>query len=252
VRNLSGVAIALMAVVVTAQSSRAADLPVAPGSSNPGALLYQWSGFYFGLNGGGAWSQATDTSTGTFTQNFLFTGSGKHTAPVAGGQFGFNIALGPNWVIGAEGDFDWTKTNLTVVSPDVTNNIVDKVETFATARARFGYALNNWLIYATGGGAWSTGRAVRNQVIGIFGSAGPSTIEDSSNGHFGWAAGGGLEWGVWRDWTLRAEYLYLGLGRVNYKFPLAAVTTGASLNMQVARVGLNYKFTWGAPVYVQQ
>jgi outer membrane immunogenic protein len=68
----------------------------------------------------------------------------------------------------------------------------------------------------------------------------------------GWTLGGGYEWMFVPNWSLRAEYLY-------YKFDGGATTTavfnppnvgvlthtwsGASVNL--ARVGLNYKFDWG-------
>jgi opacity protein-like surface antigen len=230
----------------------AADLPVVPAAPPAVALAYQWSGFYFGANGGGAFARVNDSSAGTFTNIPLGSGAASKAAGVAGGQLGFNVTFGSMWVIGGEADLDWSNLKAGVLSNDLTNRIDDRFEALATFRGRVGVALNNWLIYATGGGAWTTGRAVRNQLLPVVGApAVGNVIDNVTNGRYGWSAGGGVEVGLTRNWTIRAEYLYLGFKTANLHFPASQITTSAGLNMQLARAALNYKFDWGGQTYIR-
>jgi outer membrane immunogenic protein len=90
----------------------------------------------------------------------------------------------------------------------------------------------------------------------------------------GWTAGGGVEWMFMPNWSLKAEGLYYDLvsvalqsSSVNLLSPLTVhlgginVTTGQLLAANapvtrvrfggvIARVGINYHFTWGAPAPV--
>jgi outer membrane immunogenic protein len=76
----------------------------------------------------------------------------------------------------------------------------------------------------------------------------------------GWTAGGGVEWLVYPNWSLKVEYLYYDLGRVTFAMsPLVnsalvgtQVTVGAPFastrfNGNIVRAGLNYHFNLGAP-----
>jgi outer membrane immunogenic protein len=72
------------------------------------------------------------------------------------------------------------------------------------------------------------------------------TVETASNTRTGWSAGAGVEWGIAQNWTVRVEYLYLDLGNATSVFPISNRLQTSSLNMNVARVGVNYKF--GGPV----
>ena len=65
----------------------------------------------------------------------------------------------------------------------------------------------------------------------------------------GWVVGGGGEWMLDRNWSVRAEYLYLDFGSVNVAVPVSnspaftqLVIVGADLSAQIARVGLNYGY----------
>ena len=70
----------------------------------------------------------------------------------------------------------------------------------------------------------------------------------------GWTAGGGVEWLISPNWSLKVEYLYYDLGRVTFNMsPLVnsvggvPVTVGAPsastrFNGNIVRAGLNYHF----------
>ena len=72
----------------------------------------------------------------------------------------------------------------------------------------------------------------------------------------GWAVGGGVEWAVSRNWSFKAEYLYVDFGRESYFNPLppglpanfANRNGGVFLNDNIVRAGVNYKFGWDVPV----
>ena len=56
----------------------------------------------------------------------------------------------------------------------------------------------------------------------------------------GWTAGAGLEYALTDNWSVRAEYDYLGFGSKQLSF--APVTTNADLNVQEVKAGFDYKF----------
>jgi outer membrane immunogenic protein len=68
-----------------------------------------------------------------------------------------NWQLG-TWVLGAEFDWSWSDAKDTVLVPTLVPEVSLRSTTdmnwFATATARLGYAMNNVLFYAKGGGAW--------------------------------------------------------------------------------------------------
>jgi high affinity Mn2+ porin len=107
----------------------------------------------------------------------------------------------------------------------------------ATLRGRLGYAFPHWMIYATGGYAWSLGRYLQNPGL-------TDDIDKALHLHGGWALGGGAEFAISRDWTARLEYLYRTFGHGDVTFP-SGTSVESSFDVQSVRLGLNYKF--GAP-----
>ena len=139
------------------QTACAADLPQRPAAAPLFAPtpIYNWTGIYFGLNGGGGWGRQDPLNliTNRFDgQSIDFSGG------VFGGTAGAQIQSG-HVVLGFEADLDWAgyKGSATFV-PTVGGvpiggpvSAETKIDWEATARARIGYAQNNWLFYATGG-----------------------------------------------------------------------------------------------------
>jgi len=243
--------LAFAALAVSPHSGLAANLPVAP-AAPPAALLYQWSGFYLGLNGNAVFATVEDSVAALATRTFVASGTAKRTAGEAGTQIGFNVTYGPNIVLGGEVDLGWSNARPRFQSADATFRIDDKFEAISTWRGRVGFALDNWLFYGTGGGAWTDGRSVRYQLVPVAGAPAVGLVTDTaSNGRFGWAAGGGVEVGFARNWTIRAEYLYLTFNTVNMRFPISGVNVNSTLTMQTARAAINYKFDWGGQTYVR-
>ena len=243
-----------IALVASSGIAAAADIAPAPVYKAPvmaPAAVYNWSGFYLGANAGAIWSRGSDVTTVNSTGAFVTstTGNGSNANFQGGGQIGFNWMLGPNFVWGIEVDSQYVNQKNAVLSVDGSNRHDTTFDYYGTARGRLGYAVDNWLFYGTGGLAWGHGQIVRTQIgPAVLNAATPGTIETVDNWRTGWAAGGGIEWGIDRHWTARVEYLHIDLGSVSSVFPLADRRQVTTLQSDIARVGINYKFDWGGPV----
>jgi outer membrane immunogenic protein len=237
--------LALVATILAISGQAgAADLP-APTQSPPGPAIYNWTGLYVGVNGGWGdgisnWTNNCIDCTGSATPGGE-TGSFSVSGYLAGGTIGANYQIGP-WVYGIEGDFDWT--HLTGNSGSTCGGLSDAVppptgcetesEWLATVRGRVGYALNNVLLFGTGGAAVSR---IKTGLIP------PSSFDSSTEA--GWAVGAGLEVGFAPNWTAKVEYLFVDLPNATCTTTTncgAAAGSTVSFNENLVRVGVNYKF----------
>jgi outer membrane immunogenic protein len=204
----------------------------------PMMAAYNWTGFYIGVNGGGGWNTWTGTAAAAGPGINSFSGSGG----LAGGTIGGNYQIG-NVVLGLEGTYDWADINNTQVATLGlgTLTLVTKNDYVATVAGRVGYAFDRVLIYGKGGAAFTRDRLNAN-LTGPFPGA--------ANGSFdrtGWLAGAGVEWAFLGNWSVKAEYDYMGFGSLNEaNFTttggLAVAPATVKLNLQTATVGINYKF----------
>jgi high affinity Mn2+ porin len=102
-----------------------------------------------------------------------------------------------------------------------------------------GYTAGNWLLYATGGFAWTSEDFVL-QPPGLF-----SPKTDSYQQRIGYVAGGGIEGPIAPHWTVKAEYLFSDYGTANINLPssvFAGEKFSSTLSEQQLRVGVNYHF----------
>ena len=207
------------------------------------APVADWTGFYAGANGGYAWGKSgmSDTS------GVLATGSTEMNGAILGGQFGGMIQSGFG-VLGFEADLQgsWQKGSFvapsTYLGATFFQNETNSIRWFGTGRARFGVAKDQFLIYGTGGLAFGEFR--NDEVV-----TGALTGTNSFAAYrFGWAAGGGVETMLGRNWTIRAEYLHVDLGAFDQKFnvTIGATTSVSTLHYKVysdvVRLGVNYYF----------
>ncbi len=235
-------------------SATAADLAPRYTKAPPiPAPVWSWTGFYVGGHVGGGWSDGSARTTitgigGLDTAVLGQNGSGV----VGGGQIGYNWQFAPNWVLGIEGDVSGTGIRKTTVAPITAggipigigfNQIAERDFTWlATVRGRFGYAADRWLIYATGGGAWGEANYTAGPTFP--GAFNPATFSSTKSG---WTAGGGVEYAVTNNWTVRAEYLYYDLSGTTFVNPgpapaISATTRWDHTRLNVVRAGVNYKF----------
>ena len=104
-----------------------------------------------------------------------------------------------------------------------------------TVRGRIGYAPGNWLLYATGGFAWTYDQLTLTQLA-------TGTTDMPFLWRLGWAAGAGVEVPVAPHWTASIQYLYTDYGRSNVLFANAGQRFDSDLSLQELRAGLNYQF----------
>jgi outer membrane immunogenic protein len=206
----------------------------------PMMAAYNWTGFYIGVNGGGGWNTWTGTAAAAGPGINSFSGSGG----LAGATVGGNYQIG-NVVLGLEGTYDWADIRNTQSAAfgfgAGTLTLVTKNDYIATVAGRIGYAFDRVLIYGKGGAAFTRDRLDANL-------AGP--VPGTATGSFdrtGWLAGAGVEWAFWGNWSVKAEYDYMGFGSLNEaNFTttggLAVAPATVKLNVQTATVGINYKF----------
>ena len=213
---LAGVAlIALGTISASAADIQRRQMPAkAPAYVPP--PIYNWTGFYVGINGGGGWGRS-DFSAPFASSSFDTSGG------VAGGTIGYNWQAG-QVVFGLEGDFDWSNIRGSgfcggLTTCEIRNNWL------ATARGRLGYAFDRFMPYVTGGLAVGD---IKTSIAG-FG--------DTRDTKAGWTAGGGVEAAIAGPWTAKVEYLYVDLGSTD-----SILGSDAKFKTNIVRAGVNYRF----------
>jgi outer membrane immunogenic protein len=220
------VVLACVGVAALGGVAAAADLPPSPAApyyKSPAVYTppgYTWSGFYLGINGGGAWGRSSWTTAGSFDTSGGFVG----------GTIGYNYQM-DQLVLGVEGDIDWADINgstSAVGCPSTSCRTNDNW--LSTVRGRLGYAADRFMPYVTGG------LAVGDIQASLPGFAGGKVTNT------GWTAGGGIEFALPGHWTAKAEYLYVDLG--NYSCGISCGATGqtVSFTANLFRGGINYRF----------
>ena len=215
---------ALISLAALTGTAAAADLPPRmapqPYYKAPAEVqVYNWTGFYIGINGGGGWGNSAWDTTGGFD-----TSGG-----LVGGTIGYNWQMG-TWVLGVEGDIDWADINGTTnTACPFGCKTTDKW--LSTVRGRLGYAADRFMPFITGGAAFGD---IRASTPGFAGA---------SNTEAGWTVGAGLEFAIAGNWTAKAEYLYVDLGKFNCGISCGAlVTDNVSFTTNIVRAGVNYRF----------
>ena len=240
---------------MAAAPALAADLPPAPVYKTPVMIpaVYDWSGFYLGLNAGGGSSHDCWTVNSVLGVPVTPLSEGCHNATggIAGGQAGFRWQSGA-WVFGIEGQGDWANLKGSNASvpvagllgiPLLTNQT--KVDAIGLLTGQVGFAWNNVLWYVKGGGAVTDN--VYNGLI-----TGTHTVIDSAREtRWGGAVGTGVEIGFAPGWSVGVEYdhLFMGGRTLNFTTPGTIVFTRAdriTQDVDMGTVRVNYR--WGGPV----
>ena len=282
---LRRILLASVAAFGLAGSAFAADLPsrAPPPIYVPPAPIFTWTGFYIGGQVGYAWGKNNVNFGDNFGDYAAFS---YNTSGVIGGaHVGYNLQLS-QFVIGLEGDVDGTSQSKQfngslpfgstlvgggVISAPLGGNININVNhnIEGSIRGRLGYAWDRVLIYATGGVAFGgfNGNVSGNFPGGVL-VGGPNTPAPVAFGPFGgstsasatrvgWTVGGGLEYAVTNNWSVRAEYRYTDFGHStifanSFITPFGA--SGAFFNRHFTenrvQVGFSYKFDTAVPAPV--
>ena len=105
------------------------------------------------------------------------------------------------------------------------------------------------MIYATGGLAVGNEKFTQNITL-LNGGAETALFSTTRTG---WTVGGGVEYALHRNWSVKGEYLYVDYGTVNATgnntlgfgaLPPGPFFTASSVHLttNIVRVGLNYQF----------
>jgi outer membrane immunogenic protein len=272
-RHLLAACFAVLSIVPAA----AADMPLKAAPMPAVRPIYDWSGFYLGLNVGGAWNDTRDdvSPTGCFLTSVTCGGGTvlnhlrsdsvrlSGTGFTGGGQAGYNWQIS-NFVAGVEADInflginDSNFVNRPLAAP-LTGNFIhsetDKLQWFGTVRGRTGLTVTpSLLLYATGGLAFGQVKSVSSVSFTTTRDTYAGTLDDT---RVGWTVGGGGEWMIAPQWSIKAEYLFVDLGKAGYTqactnlpfcgsppqvSPGASYQTDLRVRENIARLGVNYHF----------
>jgi outer membrane immunogenic protein len=247
--------------LLIATQAEAADLP--------STAVYDWTGFYVGGSAGYSWTAGggvrfDDTDSPGLREALVEQGVMK---PVLGGDpAGFigGLQAGFNWqqdalVVGFETDLSFADVesdgshsyNYVLRGNRYVNTSTEQsVDWLGTTRVRLGFAADKFLVYGTGGLAY--GKASFDWNV-KYNNSSPDPNDsrsgeaDSSEWKLGWTLGGGAEYALNDNWTVKAEYLYYDLGKSKAK---GDVPSGSDFNYKqsadfkgnVVRAGVNYRF----------
>jgi len=212
----------------------AADMAVSyPAKAAPivAEIPFSWTGFYLGANVGGAWSDGHGTATIAPYGSGPLSGSGDTF--IYGGQIGYNYQV-RSWVIGAEADLQGTTSegSLNGFAGTTAYTSDAEVDYFGTVRARLGYSWDRLLVYGTAGLAYG-----KNSIDGVIGG----TAFSASDTYYTYTVGGGAEYALTDNWSLKGEYLFVGTPE-GLATPPGTSNLSGSLNTNIVRAGVNYRF----------
>lgn len=192
-----------------------------------------WTGYYVGLHGGFA---AVDWS-GAFEDDFDWSDLNE-SGFVIGGQIGYNHQLPNNLVLGVEGDFSYglglDATAIELDTPDPNEFIDSDIDWLASLRLKAGLAVGDFMPFVTGG----VGFARYDLDYTLEGA--PADSFNTTGVSVGPVVGGGLEYMVAPNLTVRGEALY-------YYFDdtIGGRFSGSNLVLEdilVGRLAVNLKF----------
>lgn len=226
--------ISASSVLIGVASAAAADaLPAKAARVSPAD---GWSGWYVGghvgYSRGSAQVTLSDPAPASSRDGF--------GALYGGVQGGYNHLLSSRWLLGVEADLTFPNylDDDDVVAARATGTqtrVTEKVDFVGSLRGRVGHAFDRWLIYGTGGLAFTHGRFLQ--------SPGVADDEDKAlRTRTGWVVGAGAEVAIAPAWTARLEYLYSHFGNANVLFPSGA-RYQSEFDLHSIRVGLNRRLT---------
>src|SRR5579864_6561003 len=222
---------AASSVVIFAGAALAADMPLKAPPPKSTVTSPRWTGCYVGGNAGwiGGEDRLTLSPGGSLLTSVTAADRAVNThthephgsAFNGGAQAGCNLQIRQNWLIGVEGDFNWSGLREKSFTPydfipfattpgarwDAHNEAVWKsLNWFSTIRARFGYVWDSVLFYPTAGLAIARIGGRFDYLDTVFGF---EFAGSEAHTRIGPAIGGGVEWAFARNWSVKTEYLYM-------------------------------------------
>jgi outer membrane immunogenic protein len=242
--------VGLVALSLSAPAS-AADLAARPYTKAPPmiAAVYDWSGFYVGVNGG--WGTSRKSWDLDLLGTLVPEGSHDASGGTVGGQIGYRWQAS-QFVFGVEAQGNWADfhgSNVTLLPGNFFRNDT-RVDAFGTFTGQVGVAFNNALLYVKGGAAVTSDR-YRSYVAGTSILA-ANTVDDT---RWGAVVGAGAEYGFAPNWSFGVEYNHMFMQDKTYTFTnngtfgapgTLFATDRIRQDVDVVTARINYR--WGGPV----
>jgi outer membrane immunogenic protein len=270
-RNIIG-RFAISALLIAAPLSTAFAADIAVPLPEPVAA-FNWTGWYVGGNFGFGYGTNTGNGYSSFVDPGAPTGlggvaaffaAGGNVLPgvnpqgvIGGGQIGYDWQVSPLWVLGIVADVQASGMKASGYGTasigaftSITESNSAQVDWFGTVRGKVGFAASNLLVYGTGGLAYG-GVKANTTFNDPSSGGGPSVFAGSSSlTNTGWAAGGGVEYALSRNWTIGTEYLYVDLGTISTTDTIVSgpkpwantFTSTSKFSDNIVRVFIDYKF----------
>lgn len=239
-----------------------------------------WTGFYFGDNLGGSWTNPSVNiiTSNTFINTSALSSFGRTAGPAAavaatgsipesssgvvgGLQLGYNYQIRNRLVAGLEADIqgfsNQNSNSLTQIAPRIgfspntmTANLTASQQTnyLGTVRGRLGMAFtesHSWLAYFSGGLAYGEVQSSMNIIGGATPNGGSTDFSGAgsiSTTQTGYTVGGGLEKLLASRWSAKIEYLYYDLGTASY-------SNGALTSYLITSSRLNFVNTSASSIH---
>ncbi|MFL9827222.1 outer membrane protein [Rhodoplanes sp. SY1] len=260
--------LATAAILATGAMAQAADLPARMPVKAPPVVapVFSWTGCYIGGFAGGAWS-ADDNVNTTYSTVVGFPtrayGYSSDSSFIGGGTLGCNWQpAGSPFVLGLEGEVGYISLESSAFDPTIPpalGSIVSSTKVgdwYSMVTGRLGYSWDRAMIYVKGGVAFV-------DVETAIGATFPATVPGGPAAAFAgavsdtiatWTVGGGIEWAFDMNWSIKAEYMYIGLDETQtlcgggVVVPTTTCFSNDIGGIHTAKVGLNYRFGGGAPL----
>ena len=248
-RKFLAAAVSFAAITVAAAPASAADMAVKAPPPAPLPVIYNWSGFYIGGNGGwgqsrNCWDLVNVVVLGTFDE-----GCSSRSGGLAGGQIGYRWQAN-QWVFGVEAQGDWADLSHSRVSLfDPTLSLRTTTDGIGLFTGQNGYAWNAALLYIKGGAAVTSNRfTIRDDLFFV-------DLASASATRWGGVVGVGFEYGFAPNWSVGLEYDHLFMGDANNSFTGLPVFAASFANSRITQdvdmvtLRINYRFGgYGAPI----
>jgi len=229
-------------------SAVAADMAVKAPPPAPLPLIYSWSGFYIGANGG--WGSSHNCWDFVTLAGPVFTdGCRDRSGGVIGGQIGYRWQSN-QFVFGLEAQGDWadlTNTRVSLLNPTLSTRV--RTDGIGLFTGQIGWAWNAALLYVKGGAA------VTNNRFDILDTPSGTALLASSATRWGGTLGVGFEYGFTPNWSFGAEYNHLWMGSSNNSFTavdprlVGIANNRITQDVDMLTLRINYRFGgYGAPV----
>jgi outer membrane immunogenic protein len=259
-------ALAVSILAASAVGASAADLAARPNTKAvaPVAVAaYDWSGFYVGANGGGAWSRKCwDAVPFTIDLGFVppFTIAGPegcHTASgaTAGGQVGYRWQKAA-WVFGVEAQGNWadlTGSNASQLALMAGFGNRTRIDAIGLFTGQVGYSWNSFLLYVKGGAAVTHDKYEGFLTQAIVPLPAGLISDRGSETRWGGVVGIGGEYAFTRNWSFALEYDHLFMGERDVRLTydpnfIAALNHNERIRQDVDMVTARVNYRFGGPV----